>query len=318
MPLLSPRASATNLQKVASFDVTQAGELSEGISLDRRETGFRSGMFKNCANPSCSSGWLHLWRTRTTPVFEGGWTCSRECTVARLRSAITRELGGSEATRSDHRHRIPIGLVMLEHGWITQAQLREALDAQKRAGKGRLGEWLVRQGAVHEPVITRALALQWSCPVLSVEFHDPEEVGSAIPRLFVDAFAALPLRVTAGRTLYLGFKEALDPALAFAIERMTGMRVMSGIVQESRFDPAHARMLKAKFPPVELIESASETAAALALARSMERARPSQSRLVRVHECLWLRMWKGRPNESLSNQNTIEDVVCLVGTLQGE
>jgi hypothetical protein len=138
-------------------------------------------------------------------------------------------------------------------------------------------------------------------------------VSSVIPRLFVDAFGALPLRVTAGRTLYLGFEEALDPALALAIERVTGLRVESGIVQESGFRPAHERMLKAEFPSVELIESVSETAAAQALARSIERARPFESRLVRVHECLWLRMWKKSKSASPEEHGSIQDVVCLVG-----
>ena len=40
---------------------------------------------------------------------------------------------GQELQES-HRHRIPLGLVMLEQGWITSGQLRQALDAQKVAG----------------------------------------------------------------------------------------------------------------------------------------------------------------------------------------
>ena len=54
-----------------------------------------------------------------------------------------------------------------------------------------------------------------------------------MPRLFVDAFGALPLRVAAGKILYLGFEDRLDPVLALAVERMTGLRVESGLVQES-------------------------------------------------------------------------------------
>jgi hypothetical protein len=76
-----------------------------------------------------------------------------------------------------------------------------------------------------------------------------------VPRLFVDAFGALPLRVAAGRLLYLGFEDRLDPVVALAVERMSGLRVESGLVQESLFGPAHARMLSAKFPAVELIEA---------------------------------------------------------------
>lgn len=313
MPLLSRLVHSAPDHGSTAFD---AGHLISGFedSFTRgREAALHSGLLANCANPACRSGWLHLWRNRTAPIFEGGWTCSPECTVARLRSAVMRELGGAEAPRTDHRHRIPLGLLMLEHGWITHAQLRKALEAQKKAGTGRLGYWLVRQGATNETSITRAIAAQWSCPVLSLESHDPAEASAVIPRLFVDAFGALPLRGAAGRTLYLGFEESLDPALALAIERMTGLRVESGIVPESCFRPAHAQMLKAKFPSVELIEAVSAAAAAIAFARSIERARPIASRLVKVHECLWLRTWQRPQNGLLAEHGSVRDIICLIG-----
>jgi Type II secretion system (T2SS), protein E, N-terminal domain len=315
MPLLSRRVNAEFLLDSKSSDAGPLTESPEGTPMHRRVGEVRPSLFVDCANRACTSGWLHLWRSRTTPIFESGWTCSPECTAARVRAAVMRELGGLEGPRTDHRHRIPLGLLMLEHGWITQTQLRRALDAQKRAGTGRLGHWLVRQGAANESLIARALAVQWSCPVLSLEGHDPAEVSAVIPRLFVDAFGALPLRVTAGKVLYLGFEESLDPALALAVERMTGLRVEGGIVQESSFRPAHARMLKAKFPSIELVESVSETAAAFALARSIERARPVASRLVRVHECLWLRMWQRPPRGLSAEDGSIRDVVCSIGAL---
>ena len=89
--------------------------------------------------------------------------------------------------------------------------------------------------AVSEQLVTRALGLQWSCPVLGLELHDAERLTALLPRLFVDAFGALPLRVAAGKILYLGFEARLDPVLALAVERMTGLRVESGLVQESLF-----------------------------------------------------------------------------------
>ena len=103
--------------------------------------------------------------------------------------------------------------------------------------------------------------------MLPMEFHDAEALTVLLPRLFVDAFGALPLRVAAGKLLYLGFEDRLDPVMALAIERMTGLRVESGLVQESLFRPAHARMLSARFPPVELVEAGSEPALAHALSK---------------------------------------------------
>ena len=99
------------------------------------------------------------------------------------------------------------------------------MTSQRTAGVGRLGHWLVQQQGVNEKLVTRALGLQWSCPVLAMEYHDAEALTPLVPRLFIDAFGALPLRVAAGKLLYLGFEDRLDPVLARAIERMTGLRV---------------------------------------------------------------------------------------------
>jgi hypothetical protein len=221
-------------------------------------------------------------------------------------------MDGRGAAVESYQHRIPLGLMMLEQGWITSGQLRQALEAQREARAGRLGQWLVRQQGVSEQLVTRALGLQWSCPVLPLEFHDAETLAALVPRLFVDAFGALPLRMAGGRLLYLGFEDRLDPIVALAVERMSGLRVESGLVQESVFAPAHALMLGAKFPAVELIEAVSEQAMAHALAKSIERARPVESRLVRVHDCLWLRMWRRRQAGPMPERESIQDLICSI------
>lgn len=273
------------------------------------------GFFDTCANPGCRSGWLHLWRSRSTSVFEGGWTCSSECTAARMQTALARELEGRVTMRGPRRHRIPLGLLMLEQGWITQKQLRSALNEQKAAGKGRLGYWLVRQDAVSEETVTRALALQWSCPVMPLDGHEDAALAAVMPRLFVDAFGALPLRIAADKILYLGFEENLDPVLALAITRMTGLRIEIGVVKESLFRGAQARFLESSFAPVELIEAVSRAAAAHVLTRSIEQARPVESRLVRVHDCIWLRLWLRPQKGALPEIGSVRDIVCSIGAI---
>jgi len=310
MPLLKRKPAAARDAGFSSSQGTPA-QPAEDSAIQFRVG--RSGWLETCANPACGSGWLHLFRSRSVPVFEGGWTCSAACTRTRIAQAVRRELEGRIAPPESHRHRIPLGLTMLEQGWITAAQLRRALETQRSAGGGRLGQWLVRQQGVDERLVTRALGLQWSCPVLPLEFHDAESLTGLLPRLFVDAFGALPLRVAAGRLLYLGFEERPDPVLALAIERMTGLRVESGLVQGSSFGPAHARMLGAKFPPLELIEASSEMAAVQALARATEKARPADARLVRVHDCLWLRLFPRPEDGCLPNASTVADLLCSIG-----
>ena len=322
MPLLSWNRNSFNSRTAARLaeilDEPKAGEALKTEGWNAGTSGAQikahGGLFETCANVGCGTGWLHLWRSRSVPVFEGGWNCSAACTAERVASAVRRELEGRGAAQESHRHRIPLGLLMLEQGWITSGQLRQGLDAQKLAGAGRLGYWLVRQQGVSEQLMTRALGLQWSCPVLPLDFHDAEALAPLMPRLFVDAFGALPLRVAAGKLLYLGFEDRLDPVIALAVERMSGLRVESGLVQGSIFGQAHARMLSAKFSPVELIEAASEPAAVHALAKSIERVRPVQSRLVRVHECLWLRMWRKAQTGPIPERGSTEDMICSIGS----
>ena len=272
--------------------------------------GEKPGFLRICANPRCGSGWLRLWRSREAPVFEGGWSCSPACTRARVEAALGREMDARGAAPETYRHRIPLGLAMLEQGWITQGELRTALAAQRTAGSGRVGEWLVRQRSSSEELVTRALGLQWGCPVLSMEFHHPEDLTALLPRLFIDAFGALPLRVAAGKILYLGFEDRVDPALALATERMTGLDVEAGLVQGSLFRPAHVRALESRFPPVELIEADTEQALAMALAKALEESRPVEARLARIHDCIWLRIWRRRQAGPLPDPGSIRDLIA--------
>jgi hypothetical protein len=305
MPVLSRSTALTRRTAIASFP-----EAAERVSSPRHYP--LAGLLESCSNPACGSGWLHLWRSRTAPLVEGGWTCSAVCTAERLKAAVARELDGRGNAVEMHRHRVPLGLLMLEQGWITASQLRGALLGQRQNGAGRLGHWLVAKEGVSEELVTRALGLQWSCPVLPLDSHDPEGLAPLLPRLFVDTFGALPLRIAAGKLLYLGFEDRLDPVLALAVERISGLRVECGLVQGSLFQPAHSRMLLAAYPRVELLEAASEPALVRALAKRVEHARPADSRLVRVHDCLWLRMWLRPQSGPLPDPASIQDVICTI------
>ena len=287
--------------------------LGQHGKASQARTDDRGGIFPVCANPNCTASWTGLWRRREGPVFEGRRTCSEPCSASRVEAALFREMDARGGDYEPHRHRIPLGLAMLELGWITQSQLRSALAAQKSAGAGRLGEWLVRQGGASEEQVTRAVGLQWGCPVLNTEIDHPQSLTPLVPRLFVDAFRALPLRLAAGKILYLGFEDRLDAALALALERMTGLRVECGVVEEASFRQAHAFLLEAAFPRTELIEASAEPALAAALAKAIERARPVESRLVRVHDCLWLRMWLRRQQGPLPDLNSVLDVIASTG-----
>ncbi|MGB0066300.1 MAG: hypothetical protein WBP85_17810 [Terracidiphilus sp.] len=310
MPLLKRAAAAAGERSGAQTRIAMESAPTPAAGGKWPGAPAKSGILRTCSNPHCDSGWLHLWRSRETPVFEGGWCCSARCTVACVEAALGREADARGAAREVHRHRIPLGLAMLEQGWIAQNELRAALAAQRSAGCGKLGEWLVRQQSTSEERVTRTLGLQWGCPVLSIDFHHPGDLTALVPRLFVDAFGALPLRLAAGKILYLAFDDRVDPALALAVERMTGLRVEVGLVESSRFGPAHARALEARFPPAGLIEAATEQALAQALAKAIEESRCVEARLVRVHDCYWLRLWLRPQTGAVPEAGSIRDLIA--------
>jgi hypothetical protein len=210
-----------------------------------------------------------------------------------IEGAVERELGdGTPLEPKKHTHRIPLGLLMLSQGWITQEQLRTALDAQREAGgKARIGAWLMRQCNLSEELVTRALSMQWGCPVLSLSGHQPETVSALIPRLLLDTYGMVPLRNGSSRLAYLAFEDRVDSSVALAVERMSGIHIEAGVVTASEFLRVHERMMRASFPKAQLMEAKSSSMVAKEMAAVIERLRPHQAKLVRMHRYFWLRVW---------------------------
>lgn len=279
-----------------------------------------ASLFPRCANPQCATGWMHLWRNRQVPGFEGKWACSAECMEALVAAAVRREMEGGEAAQPPRAHRVPMGLMLIRQGTITVEQLRAALDEQRRASREgsearKLGEWLIESGVLSEPALTRARSLQWNCPVFSLDGFQPEEMAAALPHFLADAFAALPVRTPGRGILYLAFSGRVDRSLSYALGRMTGLRVAAGIAPDSEFRLARESYSAAAAPPARYLEAASSWALVRTLARRIEEARAAESRLVRVHDVFWLRMWR-RPltGQGLPAPDTVEDLLATVGT----
>lgn len=199
---------------------------------------------RSCGNAGCTSGWTMPRRNRRRPIFEAQWGRSGRCVLAMVRAAVRRELGdGVASSPALHRHRVPLGLLMLAQGWITHPQLQRALAAQRENVKGRIGEWLMSECGVEAEHIVRGLSMQWGCPVLTTEGFSPTAMALVMPKVFVEKLGLLPLCVAGSRILYLGFADRLDASAAFAIEQMTELKVESGVVEGAQFEAARSRLL---------------------------------------------------------------------------
>jgi len=245
-----------------------------------------------CGNQECSR-WMRPWEDRRRPIFEKDWGCTPRCVKALVRAAVQREQGEghTENDHGHHRHRVPLGLVLLAQGWITHPQLRHALEVQRRAGTGRIGRWLIDECGLQEERVTRALSVQWRCPVLPMEGFDPQKMALAVPRVLIERLRIVPLRIAAERILYLAFEDHLDASAAFAIGQMSGLKVESGLMVGTELKRARERLLDCDFVDaiheyVVEAETISESIAAL-----LSKTQPKASRLIRVHQFYWLRMW---------------------------
>jgi hypothetical protein len=266
-------------------------EMAGGAETLRKMPQPSIGVRGLCGSRECSGTRTLPWRSRTRPIFEGNWGCSTRCIEAMVRAAINREFRETTSLAEDapHRHRVPLGLVLLAQGWITQSQLQMALESQRAQG-GRIGEWLVSQCGIERQQITRGLSAQWGCPMLTAAAFDARTMALVMPRAIADEFGALPLRAS-GRRLYLGFEDRLDATLALALERMTDLRVESGMLLSEEIRSAKNSLGKAEQVAVMVETLRDMGSLTTRIAILLEQKQPVNARVVRVHQYFWLRLW---------------------------
>jgi len=177
--------------------------------------------------------WRQVYRQDVGIRLDRHWYCSPQCFEIAARQSFQRALVAVSAS-PPMRHRVPLGLLMLSRGLLTNRQLRMALEAQQSEGRGRIGHWLKELGFVSEQQVTATLGLQWSCPVLS----RPEPRDSACSRLLpfplLENFRMLPVQfVNATRTLYLAFCQGVEYVALCAIEHILGCHTEACLVSDT-------------------------------------------------------------------------------------
>ncbi|HXC94814.1 MAG TPA: hypothetical protein VNU92_03890 [Edaphobacter sp.] len=206
---------------------------------------------------------------------------------------------------------------MLAQGWITHPQLQRALTAQRENGTGRIGDWLISDCGVEPEHVVRGLSMQWGCPVLTAEGFSPETMALVMPKVFVERFGVLPLRVAGSRILYLGFADRLDASAALVTEQMSELKVESGVVESSQFKTAREQLLACEGVEARLEMVQDTDVMAARITAILEQKQPIKSRFIRLHQYYWLRMWleRGALGRVGSLPSTGEDVMDHVFTI---
>ncbi len=123
-----------------------------------------------------------------------------------------------------------LGEYLVKQGAITQAQLRDAITEQLRAGEP-LGRVLVRTGLLSESLHAETLAIAQDVPLISLaQYMPPRGAASLLPEAFARANNVLAVRHDQGApgglgVFYVAMTDPGDSTLIAELESITGLHV---------------------------------------------------------------------------------------------
>jgi Type II secretion system (T2SS), protein E, N-terminal domain len=248
-----------------------------------------------CANPGClrpPTLWQRWWSRHEGIGLEGNWYCSAECFAAGLEPRMDALVRPAWRTHAPHQ-RFPLGLILLEQGVISPEQLQQALLCQRQAGQGRIGEWLVRNGAATEVDIDGALAVQQNCPIFTHSDAQTFPPRLQFPAPLMGRYGGAPLYFSASaNSLYLGFAGPLNRSLMRAAEHLLGCRIEPCIVSGKLHRSAAQYWRTAgRGEAVSIEQRQSAREMARAIAGYADQAKASSCAMARCEDYLWTRLY---------------------------
>ena len=134
-----------------------------------------------------------------------------------------------------------LGELLLDSGVITEAQLSEALEEQKRTGK-RLAQIFIERGLLAKGEAGRWLALQQGYEYVSLTAEPIDvHIAKILPEPFVRRLMALPIRQE-DRELIVAMADPSDILAIDEISRATGLRVLPVFTTETDLEWAMAQL----------------------------------------------------------------------------
>lgn len=210
-----------------------------------------------CENSLCpwrnSLRRLMPWRKQQGVTLQGRWYCGLDC----FEQALTDIFAGLLKLPEEplpRLHRVPLGLLLLGRGVITDAQLKSALEAQRSSAAERLGRCLVRLGTASAEDVAAALAAQWGCATfpLGRDLRYREYAGM-LPYALLESSRLLPVRyLAATKLLFVAFSENIDHTALYSIGQLTGGKTEPCVVTEAAMDHA-LEEVRAASRPAEIV-----------------------------------------------------------------
>ena len=252
------------------------------------------GLTVECANRDCQHRrtLLQRWKHGSEGVFvQGRWYCCAECSEPAIASLVD-DLIHIPDGEPQRAYRIPLGLLLLGRGAITEDQLKEALRIQREGNGERVGQCLLRQGAITHDDVAQALGMQWGCPVFPIQ-RDPSylECAARLPLSLLEARRMLPVHYLSGsRLLYVAFSDYLDRTSLYAVERLLGERTVACVITEPGMREAFEQLREFVRPTEILSDLRSPRAIAEKILEHWRTSGAQEMRFARPAGYLWVRL----------------------------
>jgi len=246
-----------------------------------------------CASPACSGPknfWQRLRSHRTGTLMDGKFYCQIKC----LETAVVAQISRlhSWIPPAPRPNRIPLGLLMVARGKLTHYEAQAALEAQRRAGYGKIGDWVQKLGFAKEQDVTAALAIQWGCPLLSSFNPAAIDACGTIPLPILEACQVLPANfVATTNTLYMACGERVDHAALYGIEKMLACRTLACVADRRKIVRQLDSMRQRGRPgDVEFVTRDPGEMARIT-SSYLSRIAPREVRIGRIGHFIWLRIF---------------------------
>src|SRR5579862_3730379 len=87
-----------------------------------------------------------------------------------------------------------LGQILVDLGYLTEDQLWDILEEQKKTEGEIIGQVAIRMGFVNDAQITEALAEQWGMPVVNLaETTIPSKALELVPQTMADVYKIIPI-----------------------------------------------------------------------------------------------------------------------------
>lgn len=249
--------------------------------------------FGKCASEECDRKpgiWRGIRDREARVRLRGNPFCLRGCFEREMRR-ILNEIATLTANSGSKSRRIPLGLLMLSRGRLSNPELQRALNAQRDAGAGLFGEWLQKLGFANEYEVAAALSAQWSCPLM-MTMKSLQSTVSVLPVALLRTLRVMPVHYSkTRRILHIAFASEIDYPALVSIERMLDCKTEPCITTEKEMNSALDRLEDKKHAGERLFENcrAAEEIAGI-VSNYANRLEAAEVRAVRCRKLIWARI----------------------------